>query len=69
MNYNQATQSQLHQIATDEDCSMDDKYKTARQLQIKFKLSLKRKQGMENNFNPGLSDYWEDAYQSIFKGW
>ncbi|ALX50445.1 hypothetical protein [Lentibacillus amyloliquefaciens] len=69
MNYESATKEQLLQVALNEDCSNDDKFKACRYL-IKFKISEYRKVGSaEINFDGELSEYWQYVYESTFKGW
>lgn len=69
MNFKTATKEQLQQIALNEDCDINDKFKACRQLQIKFVVSKYRKCGAANKFDARLSDYWQSVYKSIFKEW
>ena len=69
MRYEDATDQQLLQVALDEDCSIDDKYKACRQLQIRFTISKYRKGSTNNNFNAKLSSYWQSVYYGLFKEW
>ncbi|MGY0692954.1 hypothetical protein ACW2QC_09225 [Virgibacillus sp. FSP13] len=69
MNYETATKEQLLQVALNEDCPLEDKYKACRQLQIKFTISKYRKQAINNDFDASLSSYWRSVYYGLFKKW
>jgi len=68
MNFKTATKEQLLQVALNEKCDPTYKFKSCRQLQIKFTVSKHRKCG-GNKFNPKLSNYWQSVYKSIFRSW
>lgn len=69
MNFKNATKQQLLQIATDEDCDINLKYRSCEQLQVKFKIDVYRKGNTDNNFNPKLSNYWQQQYYDYFGRW
>jgi hypothetical protein len=57
MEWEQATKTQLIQIATDENCSLDDKYQSLRELQQRYKRD-KYSMKMTEEKKAAIVYYW-----------